>query len=1111
MMKGLALVAVGLFMTARGPVPAEAQVLFGTVVGNVTDQSGAGVPGAAVKVTATSTNESRAVQTNDSGGYTASTVPPGTYRVEITKEGFRGFVAANVLVNQNNVVRVDAQLQVGAQTQSIEVSAEAAALQADRADVHAEVSTAQLGELPQPTRSYGGLLATVPGITYQSSQLAGGTNNPSKSISFSYNGTPTSSSTVRIEGVSARNPWSTNFTTFVPSIESIQNVNVATSTSDSEQAFSGGASVNVMLKSGSNTTHGAAYIYNIDNYFTANNFFAPAGSKPAHNIDNDTGGNIGGHILKDKLFYFGGYEGDYTRGSDSGIVSIPRQRELTGDFSLSPTPVYDPMTGGTGADTGKGRTAFPGNMIPASRINPVITKIVPFIPKNNIDAVNNNYYLNRPTVYNLHKMDSKVDYNATQKLRLSGRWGYQPYYNFQAPIYGETLGGVGSVGNSQSEAGNYLQYGATLAISATGTYVASPTLVIDGTFGVTQAHQLLFPNLTNVRYGSDVLGIPGVNLGTLPWAGGVPNFNIGGYSNMGYSYPALEYRDPIFEYSANATKTQGKHNIRFGFDIQRTHVNHIEVAPSGFTFSGGPTIVSGGPAANSYNNVATFLLGLSTTERNNVQNVQPYETFRDWEFGIYVRDQWQLTRKLTVQYGVRWEYYPVPTQKARGITVYDLPTDTLTVCGTGGQPIDCGIHLSHKLFSPNIGFAYRMFENFVIRGGFSISPSQDNLARGAIFAYPDALSATINAPNPTAFSWAGDITTGIPVIPKPTYVNGKTLAPPNTGNLNDMHNLNWVRGYVETGNFTVQKQLNGGWIAQGGYLWTHAVKLDLRRNYNYGQLGGGPASQPLFPFGITSAVTISTPSSYSTYNALQSTVRKRLGYGLTLNLAYTYSKYISHPINVAIPQYDYLNNGVPDASDRTHTLVMTGAYEVPFGKGRKYFTHGIPAAILGRWNINSVFDHHSGGVFSIGADGSSCNCPGSTQRVDLIKASVETVGRGVGGAPYFDPTAFRQVTAVRFGNLGYNTLRGPGSTNVDLSLIRTVPVTERISFQLRGEALNLTNTPHLGNPGTTLANASFNADGSARNLGGFSQITTTSNTSRLIDARYFRFGFRIMF
>ncbi len=318
--------------------PATAQVLFGSMVGNVTDSSGAGVPGAAVKVTEMQTNESRTALTNEGGTYTISTVPAGTYQVEVTKTGFRAFLTSNILVNQNNVVRVDAQLEVGAQSEKIEVTAEAALLQTDRADIHAEVATQALENLPQPTRTYEGLLNLVPGaIISTGSQLSGGTNNPSKSMQFEFNGTTTSGAQVRVEGVSSNNPWQYYNASYVPSIEAVQNVNVATSSNDAEQALAGGAAVNVMLKSGTNETHGAVYAYNINSKFEANNFFATAGTKPPPLNDNDDGANVGGHIIKNKLFYFGSYEGDFSHSSNSGLVSFPPQAVITtGNFSTRP-------------------------------------------------------------------------------------------------------------------------------------------------------------------------------------------------------------------------------------------------------------------------------------------------------------------------------------------------------------------------------------------------------------------------------------------------------------------------------------------------------------------------------------------------------------------------------------------------------------------------------------------------------------------------------------------------------------------------------------------------------------------------------------------------------
>src|SRR5215467_7655907 len=314
------------FTLALSQPTANAQAVFGSLVGNVTDTSGGAIAGAAVKITLMQTNEARAAITNSMGEYTFSTLTPGTYTVEVTREGFRAFSAGNVLVNQNNVVRVDAQLSIGATSERVEVTAEAAStLETDRADVHSEISSESLQQLPQPNRTYSGLLELVPGAVPPGGQLAGGTNNPSKSMSFAFNGSGTTAPTVRIEGINSLNLWVRSYQSYVPSVEAIQDVNVATNANDAEQGIAGGASVNVILKSGSNETHGGAYLYNINSAFEANNFFANSSgiSKPPHLVDNNFGGFAGGHILRNKLFYFGSYEVDLNHSADSAILSFP--------------------------------------------------------------------------------------------------------------------------------------------------------------------------------------------------------------------------------------------------------------------------------------------------------------------------------------------------------------------------------------------------------------------------------------------------------------------------------------------------------------------------------------------------------------------------------------------------------------------------------------------------------------------------------------------------------------------------------------------------------------------------------------------------------------------
>jgi hypothetical protein len=1106
--------------------PASGQIVFGSMVGNVTDATGAAVPGAEVKITHISTNDVRTVQTDAAGAYTISTVTPGRYQVEVTREGFRTFVATDILVNQNNVIRVDAQLQVGQLAERVEVTTTAAAqLQTERADVHAEISTAAFIDLPQANRTFEGLLALVPGTAAPGAggMLAGGTNNPSKSVTFAFNGTGISGGTVRVEGMNATNFWFTHSQSYVPSVEAIQNVNVATNANDAEQGLSGGATVNVMLKSGSNETHGGVYEYNIDSAFEANNFFANSSgiTKPPHLVNNNAGGFAGGHIIKNKLFYFGSYEGDYARSAASGILSIPNMAQLGGDLSGSGAPIYDPDTGN--AD-GTGRTPFPNKQIPANRISPVAQRIIPNIPATNAGApgaVVNNFYMNQASVYNLHKIDTKVDFNATSKLRMSGRWASQPYYNTYQPVYGETLGGVSPFAGTGN--GNYLQHGAGLAVSVSGSYVISPTFVVDAAWGKTSSHQVLEPNMANTRYGSDVLGIPGTNIGPLPWAGGVPNFAITNFVVMGASWPALDYIQPVYEYVANATKIKGSHTIRFGADLTMFHPRHIEVGANKFTFNGNMTTLKGGAGANPYNALGDFLLGDFYEGTNSRQMIQPRATLRAYEFAGYVRDQWHATPRLTINYGVRWEKYPVPTRDAdnngllgvdgNGLYFLDPKAATVTICGSKGSglPSNCGIHTSNKLFAPSVGIAYRPTEKLVLRAGYSLNPAQANMGSGQMLAFPGEVAIDMLASNP--YIPAGNLSTGLPEIPVPTAVNGVFKIPAKTGNASSLQTkTDYTRGYYQSYNFTIQRELPGDLLAAIGYVGTHGVHLQSSVSVNYGQLGGGAASQPLawlptYSLGISTLM----PWGSDTYNSLQATLNKRLSKGVSFQAAYTFSKDIGMGTSILIPEYTYYDHAVTTL-DRTHHLVISGNYEVPFGKGKSFVTQGVGAAILGGWMVNGIYNYYSGAPFSVSSSSASCNCPGNTQTADQILSDVGVVGNGLGGQPYFNPLAFAPVTGARFGTSGFNTLRGPSNANIDLSLFRTFTITERFKAQIRAEALNFTNSPHFANPGANVSNLSVDsATGTVKALNGFSQITSTAPIGRTLDQRYMRFGLRLTF
>ena len=1081
---------VFMFMLLALGRTAVAQTLYGSIVGNVSDSNGALIQGADVSVTQLETNESRQTTTNADGGYTLSTVAAGTYAVTISRQGFGTFKTSNIRVDLNTQVRVDAALSPGSTSQSVTVNSEAAQLQTDSSDVHSEVSSQSLEELPQPTRTYEGVIGLLPGVAPPAAS-SGGTNNPMRSMEIQSNGTSASGTNVRVDGVSATNPWVQFYSTAVPSTDAIQTVNVVTASSGADEGMVNGAAVNVQIKTGTNQLHGSAYEYHIDNLLKARPFFLPSGNTLPKLIDNDLGATVGGPILRDKLFFFGSYEGDFLHQGNTNIVTVPTAAIRAGIMTDSANPIYDPATGN--AD-GTGRTPFAGNTIPTGRIDPIAQKIVALIPQPNLPGDANNYYVNTPVYYKLQKIDTKLDWTATSKFSMFARFSDYPYNETQATIFGPVLSG----GNNANQNGNIY------AASVSATYVATPNFVISGLFGLTHSSQNLSPPGTSQRYGSDVLGIPGTNLGNLPEAGGFPQFNVNSYSGYGYAYPALVYNDPVFEYAANATWIKGRHTIRFGFDISQQHMNHIEISPTQFTFTGGLTSLNGGPSANQFNSFADFLLGLPNNDTNSVQTI-PQVTLRTWQYSPYVSDQWQISRKLTLAIGTGWEYYPVPTRASGGIEFYNFDNNQYELCGQGGIARDCGITVQKTLFSPRVGLAYRPMESLVIRAGYSLNPEQINMFRDGLYSYPIDLTGNYSAQN--SYSAVTTLEQGIPTLTTPTAVNGVLSLPAGATFVTDPKHF--IRGYTQSYNLTGEQDLGKGWLAQLGYVGTHSVHQHTRYNVNYGLPGQGAASQPFNNgtrgTGITGAETVIEPYESMIYNSLQSTLGHRFANGYQVGVSYTWSRWIGTCCDsnadgqpeIPIPQYFHLNRALMPG-DRTNNVQISGIAQLPFGANKTFLTHGIGAAIAGGWQLNTIVSFYSGSPFSITADGTSLNAPGSQQRADQVKPYVQIL-HGHGSNPYFDPTAFAPVNQARFGTASFDSVRGPGFANGDVGLFRDFRIRERLTAQGRIEVLNVTNTPHFANPDGNIADGSFDT------------ITSTNPGSRTSDERYVRLGFKMTF
>jgi hypothetical protein len=1099
--------------------PAQAQVLYGSIVGTVVDPSQSGVPEATVTITQRETGQSRTATTGVSGAYSFPTVPSGTYELQITKDGFRTFKQSEVVVTINSVTRVDVTLNVGAVTESVVVTAAGAALQTDRAEVRAEIPSQTLENMPiPPGRNYQHLFLTLPGFT-QPRNAHSIPSNPSRSLQYEVNGTVSASNNIRMDGATQYNIWLPHISAYVPALESIEVVNVVTGSFDAEQGLAGGAAINVQIKSGTNEMHGSAFEYHNDNKTKAKNFFIPAGERNPKFIFNQFGGTLGGPIVRNKLFYFASYEGTTTRDFASGLFTVPTALTRQGIMTESDRPIYDPLTGN--AD-GSGRTPFEGNIVPPARMDPIALKLVEQTPLPTYPTqFTNNYYGAGPFSFDRHTLDTKVNLNATDKFSMYGRYSYLNFDQLCARAFRTSLGEHGPyVARQFTNPGK--GDGGTHSATWAGTYVVSPTLVVDANVGVTVTIQNATQQQIDQKVGSDLLGIPGTN-GPRRFEGGWPRFNISSYTVLGETEGYMPYYrwDPQHNYQANVNWLKNGHEVRAGAELSFQNLNHTQPefyggtqpGAGGFNFSGGITTTKGGPSANMWNSYAAFLLGLPNSRGKIFQFPDQYNT-RTSMYSWYVRDRWQISRKVTLTYGTRWEFFPTPVRKDRGLERYNLATNKMHVCGVGSVPKDCGVNVSGKLFAPRVGLAFRATDSFVIRAGYGITNDPWNIARPMRANHPVLLSLTEDGPN--SYTPVGLLKDGIPAVAQPDVGNGIIDIRGNV-DVNTLADF-FKRGYIQSWNFTLQKRL-GDFTAQAGYVATRQNDILGFYEQNYGLPGGGRNSQPFYQrFGRTAATRLVQPVGNSHYDSLQATLERRFSAGYQLYVSYTWSKCTSisgvgnsgDEPSIKIPEFFHLNRSLCGI-DTPHNLEVTSIYDLPFGRGKRWASDGAAAAVLGGWRVNALLSSYSGQPFSVTASDTSLNAPRNSQRADIVgSGKVKKLG-GVGpGQAFYDWTRFAPVTEARFGTAAFNLLHGPGVVNLNLGVFRRFDLTEQVKLEFRAEAFNATNTPHFSNPSNNISNLRLNPDGTFRS--GVFQVSGTRNTGREgIDERVFRFGLRVSF
>ncbi len=1130
------LASITITMVLAVPQKGTAQVLYGSVVGHIADPTGAAVPQAKVTITNQGTSISTAATTDSSGDYTFSTLVSGNYTVTVTKQGFQTYQRKDVPVASNSVARVDITLALGAVTQTVAVTGARPLLQTDTSEVNDNISTPELTNLPVPLgRNYQQIYRAEPGFSPPSNSHSYPTN-PARALAFNVNGTSNNQNNTQIDGVSTYNIQLPHVNSYVPTLDSIQQVNVVTDSFNAEEGFAGGAAINVETKSGTNQIHGDIFEYHNNNHLKAWPMLFDAadenvGNKPKY-IYNDFGGSVGGPIVKNKLFYFVSYEGLFNNFAAETTATVPTLAMRNGNLSTSATPIYDPTTGDP--NTGAGRTQFAGNVIPTAQLDPTAQKILSYVPLPN-RAISDptdpsdDLFVSGSRVFHRNQVDSKINYNVNSKFNLIGTFGMLHYINVSPTVFGVAGGGTDFGSGANPGKGN----GNSYRVTVMGTYTFTPNLLMDAHFGWAQQGTNSVQNDLGTNIGSDVLGIPGTN-GTRNFESGWPEFDISGWDTIGQVDNFMPYyrKDPQKQYVANMNWLKGPHNVRFGGNWYTQTLNQTQAedlsggygAQGGFHFGQGVTALctsvgAGGTCDSTtdqgmFNGLASFLLGFPDTMGRNYQVPNAYQE-RANLFSLYVQDRWNVNKKLTLNYGLRWEYYPMPTRPnlGRGIEVYEPTSNTIELCGFGSVPSSCGVEISKRLFSPRFGFAYRLSDTFVIRAGYGLTtdpyeamePNRNNFP----ISVPTHDTNTLPAGGQDGVLPYRSLALGIPAIATPDLGNGIIPIPLDVAYAG-YPSRKFNRGYIQSWNFTIQKELGWGFTGQVGYVATRQTRLLGFLDTNAGQIiGAGSTGQPLFAkYGRTAPTINITPVGSGHYDSLQAVLTRRFSKGLMMQVNYTYSKAISNIDNsdgspgdnkLQVFNLMYLNQTVT-GYDRTHSLQITHIWQLPFGKGQRWLSSGGPASFLaGGWQLSGLASFITGPPFSVYSTGQGFNTPGSNQTADQVGRIVK-IGATGAGTTYYDPSAFANPNAPRLGTTGFNILRAPGIGNYDFSVSREFNLTERYRLQFRMDSFNFTNTPHLSGPTNSL------------DSGHFLRVRGVSSLAREgIDERQFEFGLKLFF
>jgi len=1065
-------------------LPAAAQVATAELKGNVLDASGAIVGNAKVAATNIQTNQTHATVSDSSGNYAITLLPPGDYTLTVEAAGFRKMVRSGISLQINQQARIDVALQLGQVSETVEVSAQAPLLESESSSLGTVVSEKLVNQLPLNGRNFIQLATLSPGVNGVGFS-AGGTimsgtrpddRRPGTEI-FS-NGNREGSNNFLYDGIDD-NERLTLSIVLRPAVEAVREFKIQTNMYSADIGRNSGAVVDVITKSGSNSFHGSAFEFLRNSAMDSRNFFSPAGTAfPSFRL-NQFGLSLGGPVVipgayngKNRTFFFVDYEG-YRRDSQQLLLgNIPTVKMRAGDFTEA-AAIYDPLST-RAVGSGFVRDQFAGNQIPASRWDPISVKMINAYPSPTSAARFNNYLANLVQNQKWNQGDVRIDHQFTPKDNLFARWSIQNTETHVPSSYPPvTIAGITgpvNLGDEGSFAGTSFSPDQHAVVSY--SKVLTPKLINEFRMGMSRFRLDYTADQFAPGAGlGNKLGVPNSNV--TPSEQNLPIFSPSSYIGTGQtrSLPIFR-RENAFQYIDNITYTAGSHTLKAGIDFRRRQLTIYQTNQGNGRFNFSPAFTDS-RAGSGGDSMASFLLGYATSIVHDYTLNWPGE--RGSELGMYFADDWHVTKKLTLNLGLRWDYYSPYSEVANRWANFNMATAKIDIAGQNGVDKYAGVKPYYKNFGPRFGFAYQAAKHTVLRGGFGMFYNPTGSEGGSLRLFRQLPFGSTITVSP------GDIFVGTKVSE-----GFAPLAPVNFSVASNPFGAMFAvdphfrPSYAEQFNLTAEHEISP-WAMVLKAALVGNVGRHLYNTYNANQPIPGAAAlntrRPLYAIAPNvSDVSYFTVDGLSNYYALQFTLDKRLSKGLNALFGYTWSHAIDNvPLEFGggssgpLPQ-DPRNLRAERGNsiiDMRHRLTASYLYRLPVGKGQQFINKsGVADWVLGGWQTNGILTAQSGLPFTAVLQTSTTNGTSSRPNSNGTQGNdPHTLQR------WFDPAPFTTPAAYTYGNAGRNTLFGPGRWNWDMSIFKNFTIRDEMRFELRAEAFNVFNHPQFGQPNSNIGNA----------------------------------------